>query len=159
VRSPSLVTLAFLAAACPSAIEPPPLTETAATFKGYDSHIKPLLDARCVVCHSCYNAPCQLNLASYEGLERGGNEKVIYAPTRVEGHRSDAHVHRRTDDARVVRAVQLLPRHRAHRFRPRRNLSESILYQLVQQRELKHAAAEARRGLEPCVPAYAGGGR
>ena len=26
----------------------------------YLSEVKPLLDKRCVVCHSCYNSPCQL---------------------------------------------------------------------------------------------------
>jgi hypothetical protein len=43
------------------------------TFK-----VKPILDKRCVVCHSCYNSPCQLNLASHEGFERGASKKDIY---------------------------------------------------------------------------------
>ena len=46
--------------------------------------IKPLLDNRCVVCHSCYNAPCQLKLSSYEGIDRGASKKNVYA-SRVLG--------------------------------------------------------------------------
>lgn len=30
-----------------------------------------VLDNRCVLCHSCNNAPCQLNLTSHEGVHRG----------------------------------------------------------------------------------------
>ena len=52
--------------------------------------IKPILDNRCVSCHSCYNSPCQVKLSSYEGLQRGASKKDIYAnrlsaadPTRL----------------------------------------------------------------------------
>jgi hypothetical protein len=26
----------------------------------YDTQVRPILEARCVVCHACYDAPCQL---------------------------------------------------------------------------------------------------
>lgn len=45
--------------------------------------IQPLLDKRCVVCHGCYDAPCQLNLASAQGIDRGANPRVIYNSTRL----------------------------------------------------------------------------
>jgi hypothetical protein len=45
--------------------------------------IKPLLEKRCVVCHSCYDAPCQLKLSSVEGISRGANEEKIYNPKRL----------------------------------------------------------------------------
>ena len=38
---------------------------------------------RCVVCHSCYNSPCQLKLSSFEGLDRGANKKAIYNAERL----------------------------------------------------------------------------
>jgi hypothetical protein len=44
----------------------------------YDKDIKPILDNRCVTCHSCYNSPCQLKLSSFEGLKRGANKESIY---------------------------------------------------------------------------------
>src|SRR4051812_35332885 len=44
--------------------------------------VKSILDSRCAVCHACSDAPCQLNLASWQGLTRGANREQVYA-TRV----------------------------------------------------------------------------
>ncbi|WP_136809010.1 fatty acid cis/trans isomerase [Desulfosediminicola flagellatus] len=49
----------------------------------YLQEIKPLLDKRCAVCHSCYNSPCQLKLNSYEGVDRGGSKDKVYNATRL----------------------------------------------------------------------------
>jgi hypothetical protein len=57
----------------------------------YRSDIQPILDRRCVVCHGCYDAPCQLKLTAWEGVARGASEKPVYdggrlveaAPTRL----------------------------------------------------------------------------
>jgi len=49
----------------------------------YSQDIKPILDRRCVVCHGCYDAPCQLKLSSTEGLERGASKDKVYDPTRL----------------------------------------------------------------------------
>ncbi len=54
--------------------------------------IQPLFTARCVACHGCYEAPCQANFQSYEGIRRGFNPEPIYGsrrtrptyPTRIE---------------------------------------------------------------------------
>ncbi len=44
----------------------------------YKKDIQPILNNRCVVCHSCYNSPCQLKLSSYDGLSRGASKIGIY---------------------------------------------------------------------------------
>ncbi len=57
----------------------------------YYQDIKPILDSRCIVCHGCYDAPCQLKLTSFEGLDRGASKETVYdgnrskaaAPTRL----------------------------------------------------------------------------
>jgi len=56
----------------------------------YFHQIKPILENRCVVCHGCYDAPCQLKLSSPEGIDRGLTSQKIYAtrlsamePTRL----------------------------------------------------------------------------
>lgn len=49
----------------------------------YQQDIKPILDNRCVVCHACYDAPCQLKLGSYAGLTRGSNKLYIYETDRL----------------------------------------------------------------------------
>ena len=45
--------------------------------------VKPILDSRCVVCHGCYDAPCQLKLGSIEGLDRGATKQLVYNSTRL----------------------------------------------------------------------------
>lgn len=56
----------------------------------YWQDVRPVLDQRCVQCHACADAPCQLNLTSYEGLTRGANPTEVYSnrllaapPTRL----------------------------------------------------------------------------
>src|SRR3954467_9051996 len=41
-----------------------------------------VLAHRATGCHGCNDAPCQLSLASYEGVTRGANHEQVYA-TRV----------------------------------------------------------------------------
>ena len=49
----------------------------------YDEKIRPILESRCVVCHGCYDAPCQLKLSSPEGIQRGANKKKVYNASRL----------------------------------------------------------------------------
>lgn len=51
----------------------------------YYHQVRPLLEQRCVVCHGCYDAPCQLKLESYEGLLRGAHHDKVYSSTRLLG--------------------------------------------------------------------------
>lgn len=36
----------------------------------FQREVKPIVDNRCVVCHACYDAPCQLKLSSVEDRPR-----------------------------------------------------------------------------------------
>ena len=49
----------------------------------YESQVRPILESRCVVCHGCYDAPCQLKLSAFEGIQRGGSKEVVYDGSRV----------------------------------------------------------------------------
>lgn len=55
------------------------------TIEGADflQNVKPVLDTRCVVCHGCYDAPCQLKLSSPEGIDRGLSKELVYDGTRL----------------------------------------------------------------------------
>ena len=44
----------------------------------YTRDVKPILERHCVVCHACYDAPCQLKMESAEGLDRGATKAVVY---------------------------------------------------------------------------------
>ncbi|ATX79340.1 Fatty acid cis/trans isomerase (CTI) [Mariprofundus aestuarium] len=54
------------------------LPENKLTF----NDIRPVLEKRCIVCHGCYDAPCQLKLTSFEGIERGANKLKVYNKKR-----------------------------------------------------------------------------
>lgn len=45
----------------------------------YHSQVKPIIENRCVVCHGCYDAPCQLKLEAPIGFERGASKEQVYA--------------------------------------------------------------------------------
>ncbi|WP_413581331.1 fatty acid cis/trans isomerase [Bdellovibrio sp. HCB288] len=50
----------------------------------YSHKIQPIFDNRCLSCHSCFNAPCQLNLQNFEGFARGANKLNVYDGTRMD---------------------------------------------------------------------------
>ncbi len=50
----------------------------------YTRDIQPIFTQHCVACHTCYDAPCQLNLGSGEGAERGANPVPVYNGTRTQ---------------------------------------------------------------------------
>ena len=49
----------------------------------YWQDTKAILDRRCAVCHGCYDSPCQLDLASYDGLTRGASKDRVYDESRI----------------------------------------------------------------------------
>ncbi len=108
----------------------------------YTARIQPIFNNRCIACHSCFNAPCQLNLQSYSGLARGATKLNVYdrsrassvAPTRldIDGHSvSDWRakgffgVAGGADPARtlLMQLVNLRARHPA--VQPKKTVSES----------------------------------
>lgn len=50
----------------------------------YVDEVQPILTQKCVACHTCYDAPCQLNLGSSEGALRGASKQLVYDGTRTE---------------------------------------------------------------------------
>ena len=65
--------------------EPKPrmLPPSAPLAQHYLTEVKPIIENRCVVCHACYDAPCQLKLSSAEGTDRGANKDKVYEGTRL----------------------------------------------------------------------------
>ncbi|MGY0590195.1 MAG: fatty acid cis/trans isomerase [Paraglaciecola chathamensis] len=57
------------------------LESPATTF--YQTKVAPVIEGRCVVCHACYDAPCQLKMSSPEGIERGANKEMVYHGSRI----------------------------------------------------------------------------
>ncbi|WP_442958486.1 fatty acid cis/trans isomerase [Photobacterium frigidiphilum] len=59
------------------------LEATSFQAQHYVNDVKPIIDNRCVVCHACYDAPCQLKMSSVEGIDRGANKDKVYQGTRL----------------------------------------------------------------------------
>lgn len=78
----AVLTMLFLAA-CSQESELGLHQSTSDSLTSYATEVKPILESRCVSCHACYDAPCQLKLASYEGAARGGSKDKVYEPTRL----------------------------------------------------------------------------
>ena len=100
-----VITLVLLLSACSS--KEPSITADQAIVEfdllysmpketiSYDEEVRPILESRCVVCHGCYDAPCQLKLSSAEGIERGANKKKVYNGARITAELGTMNVNRR----------------------------------------------------------------
>jgi len=114
------------------------VTATSEQGAFYAQHIKPILDNRCVVCHGCFDAPCQLKLSSPAGIDRGLSSFQVY------GRRfSEAEPTRLFEDANTTQAWRLKGFQPVLNERYQTddiNLQAGLLYQLL---ELKKNAPQA----------------
>lgn len=76
--------------ALPSSEQTPPLPKTVQV-----SSAPEIMQYRCMVCHGCYDAPCQLKLEAHRGLVRGASKDVVYDSSRLR----DGNLTRLFDDA------------------------------------------------------------
>jgi hypothetical protein len=93
----------------------------------YRGDVRPILDSRCVVCHGCYDAACQLKLGSWEGVVRGITKAPVYDSTRL----SEAPPTRLFVDAQLPsqwRGKGFDPVLNERTPSPENNLAASVLY-------------------------------
>lgn len=96
----------------------------------YWADVKPILNDRCVVCHGCYDAPCQLKLTAIEGLERGANKANVYHATRLRA----ANLTRLFEDADTVsgwRDIGFFPVLNEYEQSPEANKQAGLMYQML----------------------------
>src|SRR5262249_44655464 len=60
-------------------VEPPRADASAL----YAQKVQPVFESRCAVCHGCYDSPCQLDLTSYPGADRGASKQPVYDSARL----------------------------------------------------------------------------
>ena len=107
--------------------EPPTIAAAAPEFY---RDIKPIFDQRCVVCHGCYDAPCQLKLDSPEGLQRGATRAQVYDSRRI----TEAEPTRLFVDAHSTeawRAKNFFSVLNEEERNPQNNLNNSVLYRML----------------------------
>jgi len=78
-----LISFFIFFTACNAPIPEPVAIKKSTQKVAYLSDVKPILDRRCVVCHSCYNSPCQAKFSSFEGIDRGASKIAVYNATRL----------------------------------------------------------------------------
>lgn len=81
---PSLIlfiALAWQQPALAQAESPASAAQLASTV--YPSAVREVVEQRCVACHGCYDAPCQLKMDAWMGLARGAHEDKVYDGTRL----------------------------------------------------------------------------
>ena len=84
-----------------SRLLPPPSTPE--QMQALWQHAQVVFERRCVVCHGCYDAPCQLKLDTFEGIARGASEQRVYDGARLNAAEPTRLVHRCARSARVAR--------------------------------------------------------
>ena len=93
----------------------------------YRKDVQPILERRCVVCHGCYDAPCQIKLGAWEGIARGGSTATVYDGGRL----SEAPTTRLFVDAQRPsewRKKGFFPILNERAPTPEANLAASVLY-------------------------------
>lgn len=64
---------------------PPAQIPKAATHNiSYQDDVRPIIEKKCIACHGCFDAPCQLKLESPSGLLRGAHHHEVYDGKRTE---------------------------------------------------------------------------
>lgn len=91
-----------------------------------DGDVSPILEQRCDVCHSCYDAPCQLKLTSFDGLERGGSKKLVYDAARLSAERP-TRLFIDADSVKEWREMDFQPVLNEREQTPEANLENSVL--------------------------------
>jgi hypothetical protein len=80
------VVIVFLLFGCakppPPALAPLPGAPAVGAVS-FRADVQPILEQRCVVCHGCNDAPCQLLLSSPDGIARGATTAAVYDTTRL----------------------------------------------------------------------------
>ncbi|MBT8119486.1 MAG: fatty acid cis/trans isomerase [Gammaproteobacteria bacterium] len=148
-----LILLSFFLSACSSSEKS--ITAEQATVEydllytlpeekiSFKEEVQPVLENRCVVCHGCYDAPCQLKLTSAEGIHRGSNKEKVYDAARLTAAEPtrlfiDAMT---TEEWRQKGFEPVLNEGEANKVR---NLEDSVLYRMLRQKQLY---PQARTGM------------
>ena len=91
-----------------------------------------VLDKRCVVCHACYDAPCQLKLNSLEGIDRGASKRKVYDKRVFAADPS--HLFDDGINTAQWREKEFYPVLNERSQTPEANLQLSLLYRLLEQK-------------------------
>ncbi len=113
----------------------------------FNHDVLPVLEKRCIACHGCYDAACQLKLTSVQGVLRGSNKNKVYNSTRITASEPtrlfvDAMTTAQWRDKNF--SAVLYEKTASEANNPVKNLEQSVLYQILR---LKQLNPQARTGM------------
>ncbi|WP_293775500.1 fatty acid cis/trans isomerase [uncultured Oxalicibacterium sp.] len=100
------------------------------TGLSYNQTIRPILDQRCVVCHACYDAPCQLKTTSWEGLSRGASKTTVYDAGRLIAS-APSRLYIDAENASEWRTKGFFSVLNEHEQTPEANRSANLIYRML----------------------------
>lgn len=109
----------------------------------YTDEVAPVLGRRCVVCHGCVDAPCQLKLSSPQGIQRGASPELVYNGARF-GTMSPTRLYidaKSSEEWRAKGFHSVLNEGETDR---ESNLDNSVMYKMLR---LKQLNPQARAGM------------
>ncbi|HXC50970.1 MAG TPA: fatty acid cis/trans isomerase [Candidatus Limnocylindrales bacterium] len=104
-------------------------------------NVSNVLEHRCVVCHACYDAPCQLKLSSYDGVTRGASKDIVYATRLVEASPTRLHLDAETNAE--WRAKGFHPVLNERKDTAEANARASVMHRILELRRRQPQAAPA----------------
>ncbi len=95
----------------------------------YLSEVKPVIDSRCVVCHACYDAACQLKMSSPAGIDRGASKDDVYVTSVFTRQPSRLFID--AENTEQWRSRGFFPILNEHLQNPEDNLESSVLHKML----------------------------
>jgi hypothetical protein len=80
---PAAILLPLACGSPPNPVAPAPTPLLSPQQTAMWSEAQNVFETRCVVCHGCYDAPCQLKLGTSDGIARGASGDKVYDGTRL----------------------------------------------------------------------------
>ena len=113
----------------------------------FQQEIQPIIENRCVVCHGCYDAPCQLKMESRAGIERGANKTIVYNGERLLTEKISGDLTRlteiNTDTLQPFRQQGFFPVLNERQQTTQANSQASLFYQMLQLKQ-QHPLPDAK---------------
>ena len=111
----------------------------------FNDRVKPILEGRCIACHGCYDAPCQLKLTSMAGINRGSNKEIVYSGERITAaDPTRLFIDAITTEQWREKDFNPVLNENAENNNPVANLENSVLYHMLR---LKQIHPQARTGM------------
>lgn len=86
------LVILLLLAGCAESTTPPTFKQALPTATqqpvSFNDDVRPIVEAKCLACHGCFDAPCQLKMEYSDGLIRGALKDSVYDGARLEAQKT-----------------------------------------------------------------------